>query len=142
MVLQDKSAACFLSVRENDACDDVPLELGKAAIERQQYLSREWSMEIGRVVGTVVSTIKSDGLTSYKLLIVTPLSATKELTAAEGRDDYVAIDLAGSGEGEIVLVTRGSAARVSGATDVPTDAAIIAVVDTIQIGTRNAYSKP
>ena len=99
-------------------------------------------MEIGRVVGTVVSTIKLDGLTSYKLLIVTPLSATKELTAAEGRDDYVAIDLAGSGEGEIVLVTRGSAARVSGTTDVPTDAAIIAVVDTIQIGTRNAYSKP
>jgi microcompartment protein CcmK/EutM len=98
-------------------------------------------MEIGRVVGTVVSTIKSGGLNSYKLLIVTPLTTAEELTAAQGRDDYVAIDLVGSGEGEIVLVTRGSAARVSGALDVPTDAAIIAVVDTIQIGTRNAYSK-
>src|SRR5215472_5588668 len=106
MVLHDKSPAYFLSVRENDARDNVPLELGKAAIERQQYLSREWSMDIGRVVGTVVSTIKSDGLNSYKLLIVTPLSTTKELTAAEGRDEYVAIDLVGSGEGEIVLVTR------------------------------------
>ena len=97
-------------------------------------------MEIGRVVGTVVSTIKSSGLNTYKLLIVTPLTTDQELTAAQGRE-YVAIDLVGSGEGEVVLVTRGSAARVSGATDVPTDAAIIAVVDTIQIGTRNAYSK-
>jgi microcompartment protein CcmK/EutM len=98
-------------------------------------------MEIGRVVGTVVSTIKSSGLNSYKLLIVTPLITDQELTAAKGRDDYVAIDLVGSGEGEVVLVTRGSAARISDATDVPTDAAIIAVVDTIQVGTRNAYSK-
>jgi microcompartment protein CcmK/EutM len=98
-------------------------------------------MEIGRVVGTVVSTIKSDGLNSYKLLIVTPVTTAEGLTAAEGRDDYVAIDLVGSGEGEIVLVTRGSAARLSGAAEVPTDAAIIAVVDTVQIGTRNAYSK-
>ena len=98
-------------------------------------------MEIGRVVGTVVSTMKSDGLNSYKLLVVTPLTTANELTAAQGRDDYVAIDLVGSGEGEVVLVTTGSAARISGATDVPTDAAIIAVVDTIQIGTRNAYSK-
>jgi microcompartment protein CcmK/EutM len=98
-------------------------------------------MEIGRVVGTVVSTIKSNGLNSYKLLIITPLTTANGLTAAQGRDEYVAIDLVGSGEGEIVLVTRGSAARVSGAADVPTDAAIVAVVDTIQIGTRNAYSK-
>ena len=98
-------------------------------------------MEIGRVVGTVVSTIKSNGLNSYKLLIVTPLTTAKGLTATEGRDNYVAIDLVGSGEGEIVLVTRGSAARISGAAEVPTDAAIIAVVDTVQIGTRNAYSK-
>jgi microcompartment protein CcmK/EutM len=98
-------------------------------------------MEIGRVVGTVVSTIKSDGLTSYKLLIIAPLTTADGLTAAPGRDDYVAIDLVGSGEGEVVLVTTGSAARVSDAANVPTDAAIIAVVDTIQIGTRNAYSK-
>jgi microcompartment protein CcmK/EutM len=101
----------------------------------------ERSMEIGRVVGTVVSTIKSDGLNSFKLLIVTPLTTANELAAAQGREDYVAIDLAGSGEGEIVLVTRGSAARVSCAPNVPTDAAIVAVVDNVQIGTRNAYSK-
>ena len=98
-------------------------------------------MEIGRVVGTVVSTIKSSGLNSHKLLIVTPVDAAAELSVIEGRDDYVAIDLVGAGEGEIVLVTRGSAARVASTAEVPTDAAIIAVIDTIQIGSRNAYSK-
>ncbi|WP_454617641.1 EutN/CcmL family microcompartment protein [Bradyrhizobium cenepequi] len=102
-------------------------------------------MEIGRVVGTVVSTIKSSGLNSYKLLIVTPLAFGEGPAAAQGAaqaaKDYVAIDLVGAGEGEVVLVTTGSAARVLDATDVPTDAAIIAVVDTIQIGSRNAYSK-
>ncbi|WP_454625395.1 EutN/CcmL family microcompartment protein [Bradyrhizobium cenepequi] len=98
-------------------------------------------MEIGRVVGTVVSTIKSSGLNSYKLLIVTPLAVGEEPAAAQTAKDYVAIDLVGAGEGEVVLVTTGSAARVLDATDVPTDAAIIAVIDTIQIGSRNAYSK-
>lgn len=98
-------------------------------------------MEIGRVVGTVVSTIKSSGLNAYKLLIITPVAMSEEPGALEGMDEYVAIDLVGAGEGEIVLVTRGSAARVSGTKEVPTDAAIVAVVDTIQIGSRNAYSK-
>jgi microcompartment protein CcmK/EutM len=98
-------------------------------------------MEIGRVVGTVVSTVKSSGLNSFKLLVVTPLAVGGELTTANDASTYVAIDLVGAGEGEIVLVTKGSAARVSDATNVPTDAAIIAVVDTVQIGTQNAYSK-
>ena len=98
-------------------------------------------MEIGRVVGTVVSTVKSSGLNSFKLLVVTPLAVTAATTAADGTGSYVAIDLVGAGEGDVVLVTKGSAARVSGATDVPTDAAIIAVVDNVQIGPQNAYSK-
>ena len=98
-------------------------------------------MEIGRVVGTVVSTVKSSGLNSFKLLVVTTVAVTKEMTAPDGAATYVAVDLVGAGEGEIVLVTRGSAARIPDATKVPTDAAIIAVVDTVQIGNKNAYSK-
>ena len=58
-----------------------------------------------------------------------------------GRHD-VAVDLIGAGEGEVVLVCRGSAARVvTDTSGVPTDAAIIAVIDTIQLGTSTAYSK-
>lgn len=98
-------------------------------------------MEIGRVVGTVVSTIKSSGLNSFKLLVVTTVAVTQEMTSPDGAETYVAVDLVGAGEGEIVLVTRGSAARIPDTTNVPTDAAIIAVVDTVQIGSENAYSK-
>lgn len=98
-------------------------------------------MEIGRVVGTVVSTVKSSGLNSFKLLVVTPLAAASELSPPPDANSYVAIDLVGAGEGEVVLVTKGSAARVSDTPGVPTDAAIIAVVDNVQIGTENAYSK-
>ena len=102
-------------------------------------------MKLGRVVGTVVSTIKSSGLNSYKLLLVSPLDLAAGAAGNVSPEDggvFVAIDLAGAGEDEIVLVSCGGAARVSaGTSDVPTDAAIVAVVDNVQIGERNAYSK-
>ena len=99
-------------------------------------------MNLGRVVGTVVSTIKAPGLHAYKLLLVSPLDA--QLTDGPTTDSeiYVAVDLIGAGEGEVVLVCRGSAARVMTDTSgVPTDAAIIAVIDTIRLGASTAYSK-
>jgi len=99
-------------------------------------------MKLGRVVGTVVSTIKSSGLNSHKLLLVCPLDLAADSVASKDGETFVAIDLAGAGEHEIVLVSYGSAARISaGTSDVPTDAAIVAVVDNVQIGERNAYSK-
>jgi microcompartment protein CcmK/EutM len=99
-------------------------------------------MNLGRVVGTVVSTIKAPGLHSYKLLLVSPLDAQLTDNPTVDSDIYVAVDLIGAGEGEVVLVCRGSAARVvADISDVPTDAAIIAVIDTIQLGTSTAYSK-
>lgn len=98
-------------------------------------------MEIGRVVGTVVSTVKSPGLNSFKLLVVTPVAVDEGVPVPERAATYVAIDLVGAGESEIVLVTRGSAARIPDAEGVPTDAAIVAVVDSVQIGNKSAYSK-
>jgi microcompartment protein CcmK/EutM len=99
-------------------------------------------MKLGRVVGTVVSTIKASGLNSCKLLIISPLDARVSDPSAGDADTYVAVDLVGAGEGEVVLVSFGSAARVArDAGQTPTDAAIIAVVDTVQFGVRTAYSK-
>ena len=99
-------------------------------------------MQLGRVVGTVVSTIKASGLNAHKLLLVTPLEDESSEPALGGSNAYVAIDLVGAGEGEVVLVSVGSAARVAPGIDiVPTDATIIAVVDTVQFGARTAYSK-
>jgi microcompartment protein CcmK/EutM len=97
-------------------------------------------MKLGRVVGTVVSTIKAPGLNSFKLLVVSPLG-DGEASQSE-KPIFVAIDLVGAGEGEIVLVSEGSAARApSGSEGAPTDAAIVAVVDTVQLGDRTLYDK-
>lgn len=97
-------------------------------------------MELGRVVGTVVSTIKTPGLNSFKLLMVSPFGGDEALLSQ--KPPLVAIDLVGAGEGEIVLVTSGSAARAApGGEDAPTDAAIVAVVDTVRLGDRNLYDK-
>ncbi|MFO1352762.1 MAG: EutN/CcmL family microcompartment protein [Gammaproteobacteria bacterium] len=99
-------------------------------------------MKLGRVVGTVVSTIKSPGLRSYKLLLVSPLAMQAADETVSHQDLFVAIDLIGAGEGDVILACRGSAARVVADVGVvPTDAAIVAIVDTIQIGERTAYAK-
>jgi microcompartment protein CcmK/EutM len=97
-------------------------------------------MELGRVVGTVVSTIKTAGLNSFKLLLVSPFA--EDQGPAIEKPPFVAIDLAGAGEGEIVLVATGSAARATpGSEGAPTDAAIVAVVDTVRLGERTLYAK-
>src|SRR5260370_16879832 len=97
-------------------------------------------MKLGRVGGTVVSTIKSSGLNSYKLMLVSHLDLAADSVPSEEDEAFVAIDLVGAGEGEIVLISRGSAARVSaGASDVPTDAAIVAVGDKVPIPTPNTH---
>lgn len=96
-------------------------------------------MELGRVVGNVVSTIKAPGLKSFKLLLVSPYDGEPKAASVS---PYVAIDLAGAGEGEVVLVTKGSASRIAaGSETAPTDAAIVAVVDSVQLGARALYSK-
>jgi microcompartment protein CcmK/EutM len=97
-------------------------------------------MELGRVVGNVVSTIKAPGLNSFKLLLVSPFDDGRE--AEQSQAPFVAIDLAGAGEGEVVLVTTGSAARIAhGSEAAPTDATIVAVVDTVRLGDRTLYAK-
>jgi microcompartment protein CcmK/EutM len=55
----------------------------------------------------------------------------------------VAIDTVGAGEGELVLVTQGSSARLTEMTgSVPTDAVIIGIIDAIQMKDREIYKKP
>ncbi len=86
-------------------------------------------MELARVEGTIVSTIKADGLKGRKLLLVNLLSPDVKPT-----DNYlVAIDSVGAGSGEVVIVVRGSSARqTSDLSSVPTDSSIVAIVDSIE----------
>ncbi|MDP4084110.1 MAG: EutN/CcmL family microcompartment protein [Bacillota bacterium] len=88
-------------------------------------------MIIGKVVGSIVSTTKAEKLKGKKLLIVQPLDM---YTINDDGKSLVAIDTVGSGEGEVVLVVSGSSARQTEATNgVPVDAAIVGIVDQIEI---------
>lgn len=85
-------------------------------------------MELGRVQGTVVATVKSDRLTGFKLLVVELLRA--DMTSTGGHT--VAVDTVHAGAGDVVLVVRGSSARqTSKLTTVPADASIVAIVDSV-----------
>lgn len=87
-------------------------------------------MQIGRVMGTVVSTAKEPSLEGRKFLVVRIL----DVEAKETGGYVVAVDAVGAGIGEVVLVASGSSARLTEATrDRPSDAVIMAIVDSWDI---------
>jgi len=85
----------------------------------------EAHMIVGKVVGSVVSTRKSDKLIGQKFMIVEPVHHMKS-----DLSQIVAIDIIGAGIGEYVLVAQGSAARIGcGEETAPIDAAIVGIID-------------
>jgi len=86
-------------------------------------------MQIGTVVGTVVSTQKNRKLEGAKLLLVQPMS----LEGAPKGAAVLAIDSVGAGVGErVLLVIEGKAAGDAlGRTGAAVDAAIIGIVDEV-----------
>jgi len=87
-------------------------------------------MVIGEIIGTVVATRKTDNMEGLPLRIVRRIT-----TDAAPTDSYVvAVDVVGASEGELVMLTSGSAARNTHLTDArPVDAIIIAIVDMWQV---------
>jgi len=85
---------------------------------------------LARVVGTVVATRKDPRLVSNKLLVVRPIDP-------RGKPDghcVVAVDTVDAGVGETVLIVSGSSARMaSGMKDCPVDAAIVGIIDNIEM---------
>jgi microcompartment protein CcmK/EutM len=88
-------------------------------------------MILARVVGTVVATRKDERLVSNKLLIVArPVDPSGK---ADG-NYLVAVDTVAAGFGETVLIVSGSSARMaSGMKDCPVDAAIVGIVDSVEV---------
>lgn len=83
------------------------------------------TMIAGKVVGSLVSTRKSDKLVGNKFMIVEPLRHM----SADTRQ-IIAIDVIGAGIGEYVMVAQGSAARIGcDMPDAPVDAAIVGIID-------------
>lgn len=87
-------------------------------------------MLLARVVGTVVATRKDERLTGAKLLVVRQVDP-------HGKDEagyLVAVDTVDAGARDKVLIVQGSSARMaSGLKDCPVDAAIVGVVDSVEV---------
>ena len=100
-------------------------------------------MFIAKVKGNVVATHKVAKMTGRKLLMVDPivLDESGEQLTSTGRC-YVAVDSVDAGEGDVVLVTQGSSARMTEATsDAPVDCVVIGIVDTVNAGAETVYRK-
>ena len=95
-------------------------------------------MRIALVIGSTVSTIKDDTLQGHKLLIVQPADTKGKPKG----DPYVAVDTVSAGKGDLVLVTEYSSARYTGFTkNLPVDAVIVGVIDSLEEGGTYTYKK-
>jgi ethanolamine utilization protein EutN len=88
-------------------------------------------MYIGKVIGTVVATVKIDHLASRKLLLVRQL----DLEGGETDDYDIAVDVVQAGPGDTVLVIdEGNGARqILGLDPGAIRAVIVGVVDEVSL---------
>ena len=95
-------------------------------------------MKLGKIIGTVVSTQKDEKIEGLRLYLVRDLSFS-----LEGKSSFVvAADAVGAGVGEVVLYASGSSARQTKATqNRPIDAAIMAIVDQMDLEGQLVYDK-
>jgi ethanolamine utilization protein EutN len=83
-------------------------------------------MQLARVIGTVVATVKNESLNGRTLLIIQSLN--KDLLP-QGKP-LVAVDSVGAGIGELVFWCRGKEASFPfKREDTPTDCTIVGIVD-------------
>jgi ethanolamine utilization protein EutN len=100
-------------------------------------------MYLARVTGSVVATQKVASMTGHKLLTVEPVRvdpAARDQLVRIGRT-FVVVDTVGAGQGEMVLIVQGSSARLTPETEkIPIDAAIIGIVDTVNVENKTIFS--
>ncbi len=96
-------------------------------------------MQLARVTGTVVSTHKAASMEGLRLLLLERVDAA---TMRPKGDFVVAIDGVGANAGEIVFYVTGSSARMTDTTKgKPSDATIIAIVDSVEKDGALVYEK-
>lgn len=88
-------------------------------------------MQLGRVIGTLVATVKAEGLEGIKFLVVQPLDKHQE---EQGRPVVAADAVAMAGPGELVyFVASREAAEALPERFVPVDHAIVGLVDHVTL---------
>jgi ethanolamine utilization protein EutN len=102
-------------------------------------------MFVARVTGSVVATQKTGTMTGHKLLVVEPYrleEKARDRLVTTGRT-FIAVDTLGAGEGQFVLVTQGSSARLTPETkSLPIDAVVIGLVDAVRVDGRDVFARP
>ena len=101
-------------------------------------------MFVAKVTGAVVSTQKVESIVGYKLLVVEPYrldNKTRKKLNTTGRT-FIAVDTLGAGEGDYVLLTQGSSARLTEETrDLPIDTVVVGIVDNVHVDNHNVYER-
>ncbi|MGC4015906.1 MAG: EutN/CcmL family microcompartment protein [Luteolibacter sp.] len=99
-------------------------------------------MFLAEVIGQVVATKKDEQMTGRKLLLLRPMLVDDKDPSKfkHGQNTVVAIDTVGAGEGELVMFCQGSSARAAeGLKQVPVDAAIVAIIDRVDVLGKAIY---
>jgi ethanolamine utilization protein EutN len=100
-------------------------------------------MFLARVIGQVVSTKKDDQMKGQRLLLLRPMLVDPEDSSKfrPGQNTIVAVDTLGAGTGQMVLFCQGSSARqASGLKSKPVDAAVVGLVDSVDVHGRCIFS--
>ena len=101
-------------------------------------------MFIAQVTGSLVATQKTAAMTGHKMLVVEPYrldEKPRDRLVPTGRT-FIAVDALGAGEGEFVLVTQGSSARMTPETKtLPIDAVVIGLVDAVTVEGHDVFSR-
>ena len=95
-------------------------------------------MKLCKIIGFATSSIKTEGLSAYKLVILKSIGDVGE-TMGEA---FLAVDTFGAGLSEVVAVATGStASKALNNAALPIDAAVIGIIDHISINKKEIYSK-
>jgi ethanolamine utilization protein EutN len=101
-------------------------------------------MFVAKVTGAVVATQKVEAMVGRKLLVVEPYRLdpdSRRSLKTTGRT-FVAVDTVGAGEGEFVLITQGSSARLTPETkNLPIDTVIVGIVDKVHVDQQCVYER-
>jgi ethanolamine utilization protein EutN len=101
-------------------------------------------MFVAKVTGSLVATQKVSTMVGFKLLVVEPyrLEPKERKSLMTTGRTFVAVDTLGAGEGEFVLITQGSSARMTPETkNMPIDTVIIGIVDQVHIDHECVFSR-
>ena len=101
-------------------------------------------MFVAKVTGSLISTQKVSSMVGCKLLVVEPYrledKQRRSLTTT-GRT-FIAVDMLGAGEGDYVLITQGSSARLTPETkNMPVDTVVIGIVDQVHVEGNCVYDR-